>query len=199
MSEDSTEPEILPPDYFSAVGIDPFKPEHVKPIADRFKLFGLDLKTTPWVVLEFVALCKNEFHVELEHGVMRETLAISASLSRVFIPSPPDPDVPETPQFPHPFRIGECLDKSLIIGVTTDAFKQAYEAEKLCYFEIHLWVKSRDGRHVRSSFVWTILRKDGDALCIAAVGDKPLIIPIDESRKWRCQYAIANNIGPKFA
>lgn len=182
------------PNYFTGAGIHPL-PGHEKaaePIIRKFREMGLDPNASPWIMQEIVF---EGDATDEQRKAVRQSLQLHIGISNLHVPIPEDPDIKPTPAFPVTFALGPnpSDEDCLLVGTTNQAFVDAWQKYKFCYFEVHCWNVSSDGQTARGLFFATIVRDDPLRLLIEL--EKPIIIPVDTGRGYRCMYAELNDIG----
>lgn len=186
------EPIWVPPQYFTGAGIkaaNPADEKHADPAREKLRQYGLDPLRVPWCMIEMILHCDDP---EKQYPLVRQSMQIELGLSQVFCPAPPDEDLKLRGQYTTHFRIGADVDHGIIIGVTTDAFRDAWAEQKKCFFECHLWVASWDDKVEFSDYLCTIIEPGDKSLMLVMNGDKPVIAPIDTARGFVCRYGLRN-------
>lgn len=180
--------EWVPPQYFTGAGIRAVTPEddkHADPARTKLSQLGLDGKTVPWCMVEMIYRCDDP---KKQFPLLRQNMQLELGLSKVFCPAPEDPDLVLKGEYTTHFRIGADVDHAVIIGVTSDKFRDAWAEQKKCFFECHLWVTNWDDTVEVSDFFCTIITGDDSTLRMVMNGDTPVIAPIDKSRGYVCRY-----------
>lgn len=176
------------PNYFTGSGIHPL-PGHEKPaepIIKKFREIGFDPDHTPWIMQELI------FEGDTTHAqraVVQQSLQLHVGVSDLHVPIPEDQDIKPSEKFPITFALGPnpSDDGCLLLGTTDQKFVDAWQKYKFCYYEVHCWNISSDGQTARGLFLSTIIRNDQPRLVIEL--DKPVIVPVDTNRGYRCMYA----------
>ena len=181
------------PHIFTGAGIQPLPgyEAEAEPIIRRLEQdIGFNRADTPWVMSEFL------FETEAEGALdfIRQNISVHVGMSDMHCPTAPDPEVPPTADFPHPFIVGNDPDPTvptyLLSGCVSDRFLAAWQKYRHVYLELHVWVLRPDRTKDESLFLWTVL--DGrrkDPLRLIVQTPKPVIIPVDTTRQYRCVYA----------
>lgn len=186
------------PAFFTGAGLRPLPGEEkqAESVIRRLEeMVEFNRADTPWVMAEFVF--DTDHPGALEY--VRQAITLHIAASDIHCPTKPDPEVPTTAEFPHPFIVGPSADPAeptyLLSGTVGDRFLAAWEKYGRVYFELHLWVRRTDPARDESLFMWLVLGKDSP-LKVIVQESRPVIIPVDETRKYRCLYAAKKGWAP---
>lgn len=178
------------PNYFTGAGIHPITghEEAAKPIIKKFAEMGFDPDATPWIMQELVF---DGDATDAQRAVVRQSLQLHIGMSGLHVPIPEDPDIKPTEAFPITFCLGPNPSEEgcLLLGTTNQKFVDAWERFGMCYYEVHCWNIGSDKKDARGLFFSTVVSRKHAPLRLLWEMPKPIIIPIDAGRGYRCIYA----------
>jgi hypothetical protein len=178
------------PNYFTGAGIKPL-PGHEKPaepIIRNLAEMGVDPDSSPWILQELVF---EGDATDEQRKMVRHSLQVHIGVSKLHVPIAEDRDIKPSKDFPITFCFGPNPNEEdcLLLGTTTQAFVDAWQKYKFCYYEVHCWTVPKGGKAPSGMFFSTIV-KPSSSLRVLIELDKPVIIPIDTTRGYRCMYAM---------
>lgn len=185
--------------YFNGVGIDLLDTE-LKPdeLCNSLGVTHTNLKTLPWLLLDVVHTQDYNFDVR---GVISRMIAVTDFFmdilgSAVFAMEPDDNTLPVEPngEFKYPFKVhrGETI---LLSGNVNYEFWQRWNVRQMCYFEMHITIKSSN-KKFKQFISLTAILSNGVRSNFVLKRLLPLALGFDRNSGIRCQYAVDNNIYP---